>query len=71
MLDGFYFIMEMSEVGYYIKIGCWILVEDGGILFLYFVEGKFEVYIIKYLELDEMVFFLVDGNGDDWFLNKL
>ena len=69
--DGSYSIMEMSEAGYHIKTGRWTLAEDGGTLLLHSAEGKFEAYTIKYLELDEMVLSPADGNGDDWFLNKL
>lgn len=69
--DGSYSITELSEAGYFVKTGRWMLADEGRTLLLHAADGDLLAFTIKYLELDEMVLAPVGDLEKTVFLNRL
>lgn len=67
--NGTYMVTEVTEDHYELHTGRWSLM--GNTLLLHSVEGEVQAFLIKHLQMDELVLSPFNANGEDWYLNKL
>lgn len=67
--DGTYVITDVTNNSYELRTGRWSLL--GNTLLLHSVDGELQAYLIKHLQLDELVLSPFNTERQDWFLNKL
>lgn len=67
--DGTYVITEVTDNHYALHTGRWSLL--GNTLLLHSADGELQAYLIKHLQLDELVLSPFNEERQDWYLNKL
>lgn len=67
--DGAYMITEVTDNHYELRTGRWSLM--GNTLLMHNNEGEVRAFLIKHLQMDELVLSPFNANGEDWYLNKL
>lgn len=67
--NGTYLITEVTNDRYDLHTGRWSLM--GNTLILHSAKGDVQAFLIKYLQMDELVLSPFNANQEDWYLNKL
>ncbi|MGH1434771.1 MAG: hypothetical protein ACRBG0_09960 [Lewinella sp.] len=67
--NGTYVVTEVTSDHYELRTGRWSLM--GNTLLLYNAEGELQAFLIKHLQMDELVLSPFNANREDWYLNKL
>lgn len=67
--DGTYVVTDITQDHYELRTGHWSLM--GNSLLLHNEKGEVQAFLIKHLQMDELVLSPFNANGEDWYLNKL
>jgi membrane-bound inhibitor of C-type lysozyme len=67
--DGTYVVTDITKDHYELRTGHWSLM--GNSLLLHNEEGEVQAFLIKHLQMDELVLSPFNANREDWYLNKL
>lgn len=67
--DGTYILTKVNTDEYQLRTGRWSVV--GNTLLLHKTSGELQAYLIKHLQMDELVLSPFNAGREDWYLNKL
>lgn len=67
--NGTYVVTEITNDHYELHTGRWSLM--GNTLLMHHPDGELQAFLIKHLQMDELVLSPFNANREDWYLNKL
>ncbi len=67
--NGTYVATEITNDHYELRTGRWSLM--GNTLLMHHPNGEVQAFLIKHLQMDELVLSPFNANREDWYLNKL